>query len=144
MSNRPVPSKLPGYHGPYFPPQIADLQKCYADWVRHTGGLDTGLLVRAGNGLRNFRHPCTETTVDGYAWPRGLTFKVLRPGGLFAGQAVILFPDCNDMEQRDGTKTDRSIAIYASNGVITEVELGEIAAQLTTCLAGAVRQAQAA
>ncbi|HTR18957.1 MAG TPA: hypothetical protein VMH91_03225 [Candidatus Paceibacterota bacterium] len=119
MSNQQVNTKLKRWRGPFFPPSLPKLQDAYAKWFESRRGLNTSVLVKAANGLREYRCPFIEKTEDGYFWARGLVFKVVRKDTLFPGLAAVLFPHCTDAQKSDGTATDRSIALYASTDAVT-------------------------
>lgn len=128
MSNRKCNAQLRHWYGPFYPPQVDELHRYYVEWVSALGALNTSNLVAvAGTFGAEFRHPGTERTEDQYTWARCLTFKILR-GQLFAGLGVIMFPHCEDKRhKKDGTISDRCIALYSSTEAITEEELGDLA-----------------
>lgn len=126
MSNRcHTDAVLRSWHGPFFPPTLADLQTAYAEWVARLGGLNSCRLASIGEPLKSYQKPIIIETNDGYKWARGPVYKIKRDIRL-VGLVRILFPHCTDEARSDGTPTDRSIAVYASNGYVTAVELAEV------------------
>lgn len=131
MSNRQTFTPFRNWEGPFFPDVLAAFQSHYASWAGEDPTPPQRLLLSAARLVKDaspgfvFRNPCTERTEDGYCWTRGVVFLVQRHG-ITVGQVLFLFPHCEDVTLRDGTKTDRSIAMYCF-GEVSEQEIEALA-----------------
>lgn len=131
MSNAKIQSGMRYWSPAYFPKGIDALHALYAaQLIRLRAEQMNGqILIEAAKAVKDskwksfvFRHPCSDFSLDGYEWARGLVFKVLRGGGLVAGQAAIFFPYGRDAALQHGTTTDRSVVVHC-NSVVTATEL---------------------
>lgn len=110
MSNRQHPdAKLPDWEGPYFPDGLAALSSALIAagyttvnpaWIQDFGGRFVDFL---GDG------PCK--TADDYWWFQSLHY------GYEGGEVLIVLPHENDETQTDGSRRDRSMAVFIKGNI---------------------------
>jgi hypothetical protein len=114
-------ASLPGFSGPFFPDSVDGLG----------GELDRGGFSEEWLGLVDSAVPgfiglsLDATTSDGYPWYRRMEF--IRE----SGRVIVLIPHSQDRDQDDGTRADRSIAVYTDpdiEGVMYEALARELLA----------------
>lgn len=111
MSNRQaLGARLEGHQGPFFPPSTARLNTLFNHPL-------VGRLV-VENAARDL-YPANivldrlfATTVDGYSW-----YASVRLHDASGNAVIVLFPWLQDFDGNDGTKLDRSVAVYTARSV---------------------------
>jgi len=118
MSRELISTTLTDFDGPQFPEQLARIHELVYPTSGGTGmvGLDGMNIVECaiatGSHHTDQRH--FGETSDHYLWYRRCVFD------LQDGQVVILFPWAQDWDKKDGCQSDRSTALYTTQGVKKE------------------------
>jgi hypothetical protein len=112
MSNKRVTDAvLPGWNGPFFPEGVPRLQQAFSSCQVCTGAQLEQIGVELGKELGAevaCERPVTEEGLGNphYTWFWSVVFK-------WTGKKVaILFPWAQDWGKRNGTQTERCVAVY--------------------------------
>lgn len=100
-------ASLFAWDGPYFPNNI---QKLNAKLAEYPQPIDSEAIQVWCERIPNFvalQHP-VEITSDGYRWYAAAYFKAL----IGQCRVLVLFPHFDDSSGIDGSKADRSVAVY--------------------------------
>ena len=93
---------LEGYEGPFFPPSVDDLR----EQLDQAESFNAYRLRTIFDNLEGFAGTGQPYTSDGYFWFCSLGFVKKR------GLVIVLIPWSQDWDKRDGTMSDRSIAVH--------------------------------
>lgn len=117
---------LDGYRPPIFPPACAALRALY-DSTRVVNG---AWLEAIAEHIPGFLKCERLTTSDRYAWFWAMGFRVAH------GTMRVLIPWSQDWAEKDGTKADRSIAVYLAD--VSEEDAAAVLEQLVAATATAL------
>ncbi len=131
MSQAQISTPLKGWDGPFFPSQIAILNKMFAQ-----SGFNPPIITDVLKRVRYFQlkniisgdmrksDPHIVTTDDGYKWLGGLRFECKR------GEVMVILPRMNDTLGKDGVPLDRAVTFY-TKGHANYQEVGNLFGQLS-------------
>lgn len=117
---------LEGYRGPYFFPELKQLMQVQQTAEIKTLG-DADNIAQKIPGFKPIKAWESAVTNDGYGWFFPLNFE--REGG----EVAILFPWHRDIENRDGTNRDRSVAVYVK-GKLTKAKAQGVVVELINAM----------
>ncbi len=132
-------ARLDRYNGPFFPRGLDDLDQAKTRFGS-VNGMD---LDDLGKTVRGYKGQTRPKTSDGYSWFWVLHFQLNKPFwfwsvleflfGIHGKEIAIAFPWSQDWENTDGTKNDRSLAIY-TRGNVNETQMATLLSKLNAKL----------
>jgi hypothetical protein len=134
MSLKRHTSARMGKISPSFPAALIILGRS-TQYAWHGLGLSRSTYTEAAEGIAGYQSTCSLTTDDSYDWFTAINFSCAE------GSLTIAFPYAQDFKAVDGSRSDRSLALYIE-GTVSSQEVGRILKQMKIKLQQLAREVQ--